>query len=149
MNTAAAIAVAKGLGIRFEGFRSVPYLCPAGVPSIGFGATFYEDGTAVTLGDAPITRERAERLLAFHILRVFMPATIKLCPNIDTPERLGAISDFTLNLGSGRLRASTLRRKILAGDWAAVPAELRKWTRGGGKILRGLVLRREAEIGYL
>jgi len=72
-----------------------------------------------------------------------------LCPNIDTPERLGAITDFCFNLGSGNLRASTLRRKILAGDWGAVPAELRKWVRGGGRVLKGLVLRREAEIGYV
>ena len=149
MNTAEAIAIAKSLGMRFEGFRSRPYLCPAGVPSIGFGATFYEDGTAVTLGDAPISRERAERLLAFHILRVFMPATIKLCPSIDTPARLGAISDWTLNLGSGRLRASTLRKKILAGDWEAVPGELRKWVRAGGRVLPGLVARREAEIALI
>jgi lysozyme len=144
-----AIAVATLLGKRWEGFRSVPYLCSAGVPTIGFGATYYENGVHVTLGDPPITKERAERLLAYHILRVYLPAVIKLCPNIDSPERLGAISDFTLNLGSGRLRASNLRKKILAGDWAAVPGELRKWTRGGGKVLRGLVLRREAEIGYL
>lgn len=146
---AEAIAVATALGKHFEGFRSAPYLCAAGVPTIGFGATYYEDGTAVTLGDAPITRERAERLLAFHILRVYMPATIKLCPSIDTPKRLGAISDFTLNLGSGRLRGSTLRKKILAGDWEAVPGELRKWTRGGGRVLRGLVLRREAEASFI
>ncbi len=149
MNMAEAIAVATALGKHFEGFRSVPYLCPAGVPTIGFGATYYEDGTPVTLGDPPISRERAERLLAFHILRVYMPATIKLCPNIDTARRLGAISDFTLNLGSGRLRASNLRKKILAGDWEAVPGQLRKWVKANGKILRGLVLRREAEIGYI
>lgn len=149
MNMTEAIAVATELGKHFEGFRSVPYLCPAGVPSIGFGATYYEDGTAVTLGDPPITRERAERLLAFHILRVYMPATIKLCPNTNTPGRLGALSDFALNVGTGRLRGSTLRRKILAGDWEAVPGELRKWTKGGGRVLRGLVLRREAEASFV
>lgn len=149
MNTAEAIAIAKALAAHFEGFYSKPYLCPAGVPTIGFGATYYEDGTPVTLADPPISRERAERLLAFHILRRFMPATIKLCPNIDTPGRLGALTDFAFNLGSGRLRSSALRRKILAGDWEAVPGELRKWTRGGGRVLRGLVLRREAEIVHV
>jgi lysozyme len=74
---------------------------------------------------------------------------MKLCPNIDRPERLGAIADFALNLGSGRLRSSSLRKKILANDWEAVPAELRKWVRGGNRVLRGLVLRREAEIGFI
>lgn len=146
---AQAIVVATGLAKRFEGFRSGPYLDSVGVPTIGFGATFYEDGTAVTLADPPTTRERAERLLAFHILRRFLPATIKLCPNIDSPGRLGAITDFAFNLGSGRLKSSNLRKKILAGDWEAVPAELRKWTRGGGRVLPGLVLRREAEVGYV
>lgn len=144
-----AIAIATRLGERWEGFRSHPYLCPAGVPTIGFGATYYEDGTMVTLFDPPITRERAARLLTFHILRVYMPATIRLCPNIDTPGKLGALSDFALNLGSGRLRASTLRKKILAGDWEAVPDQLRKWVRAGGKVLKGLQLRREAEIACL
>ncbi|MBK8677142.1 MAG: glycoside hydrolase family protein, partial [Cellvibrionales bacterium] len=55
-------------------------------------------------------------------------------------------TDFAFNLGLGRLKASTLRRKINAGDWEAVPGELRKWTRGGNRVLRGLVARREAEI---
>jgi lysozyme len=145
----AAVAVAAAIGRHFEGFRSRPYLCPAGVATIGFGATYYEDGTTVTLLDPPITRERAERLLAYHIQRVYTPAVQRLCPNIDTPERLGAITDFALNLGNGRLRASTLRKRILANDWEAVPAELRKWTCAGGKVLKGLVLRREAEIGYI
>ncbi len=144
-----AIAVATALGERWEGFRSAPYLCPAGIPSIGFGATYYENGVRVTLNDPPITRERAARLLAWHILRMYLPATMHLCPNIDTPERLGSITDFCLNLGSGSLRSSNLRKKILANDWVAVPAELRKWTKANGKILRGLMLRREDEIGYL
>ncbi len=144
-----AVAVTVAIAKPFEGFRSHPYLCPAGVATIGFGATYYEDGTTVTLFDPPINRERAERLLAYHIECVYLPAVKRLCPNIDTPERLGAITDFAFNLGNGNLRASTLRKRILANDWEAVPAELRKWTRAGGKVLKGLVLRREAEIGYI
>lgn len=149
MNELVAVAVASILIRRWEGFRSSPYLCPAGVPTIGYGFTHYADGTAVTLGDPPMTREAAQRLLERLLCTQYIPATIKLCPTIDSPERLGAITDFVYNLGSGNLRASTLRRKILAGDWGAVPAQLRKWTRAGGKILRGLALRREAEIGYV
>jgi lysozyme len=127
----------------------MPYLCPAGVPTIGYGFTHYADGTFVTLGDPPMTRAAAQSLLEFMVRTKYMRETIRLCPNIDTPERLGAITDFAFNLGSGNLRASSLRKKILANDWEAVPAELRKWVKGGGRILKGLVLRREAEIAYI
>jgi lysozyme len=127
----------------------VPYLCPAGVPTIGYGFTHYADGTVVTLADPPMTRAQAQSLLEHMMRTQYMRSTIRLCPNIDSPERLGAITDFAFNIGSGNLRTSNLRKKILAGDWEAVPAELRKWTRGGGRVLRGLVLRREAEIGYV
>ncbi len=144
-----ATAVACILARRWEGFRSRPYLCPAGIPSIGYGFTHYADGTIVTLADPPMTRAQAQSLLEHLVRTRYMPATMKLCPNIDTPERLGAITDFAFNLGSGSLRSSSLRKRILAGDWAAVPGELRKWTRGGGRILRGLVLRREDEIAYI
>lgn len=143
------IEVATALSKHFEGFYPKPYLCPAGIPSIGFGATYYEDGRRVTLADPPITRERALELLAFHLSRVYLPAVRKLCPQIDKAARRGAIADFALNEGAGRLKGSTLRRKINAGEWGDVPAELRKWTRAGGKVLKGLVLRREAEIGCI
>lgn len=142
-----AVAIASLLARRWEGFRSRPYLCPAGIPTIGYGFTHYIDGTIVTLNDPPMTREQAQSLLEFMVRTQYLRSTIRLCPDIDTPQRLGAITDFQFNTGA--LRASTLRKKILANDWAAVPAELRKWTRGGGRILRGLVLRREAEIAYL
>lgn len=144
-----AVAVASLLARRWEGFRSRPYLCPAGIPSIGYGFTYYADGTIVTLNDPPMTRAQAQSLLEFLVRTKYMPQVIRLCPNIDSPDRLGAITDFAFNLGSGSLRSSSLRKKILANDWAAVPDELRKWIRGGGKILRGLVLRREDEIAFI
>lgn len=139
--------IAALLARRFEGTYLRPYLCPAGIPTIGNGATYYEDGTRVTLLDPPITKERAELLLVWMIETVYMPAVLRLCPGITCPYRLAAIIDFAFNLGANNLKQSTLRRRINAGDWDAVPTELRKWVRGGGKVLRGLVLRREAEIG--
>ena len=144
-----AVQVAAALARRFEGLYLTPYLCPAGVPTIGYGATYYEDGTPVTLSDAPITREKAEALLLWMVRTVYLPAVLVLCPYIADANRLAAIIDFAFNLGSTRLKSSTLRRKVNAGDWEAVPAELRKWVRGGGKVLRGLVLRREAEIALI
>ena len=83
------------------------------------------------------------------VRRVYLPAVVKLCPAVDKPQRIAALIDFTFNLGVGRLKGSTLRRKVNAGDWEAVPAELRKWVLGSGKKLRGLVIRREAEIALI
>jgi lysozyme len=140
-----AIQIAAALARRFEGLYLSPYLCPAGVPTIGYGATYYEDGTRVQLTDPPITRARAEVLLLWMVRTVYLPVVIKLCPGVDNPRRLAALIDFTFNLGAGQLKASTLRKRVNAGDWDAVPGELRKWTRGGGRVLRGLVIRREAE----
>lgn len=140
-----ALTVAKALIRRFEGLYLTPYLCPAGVPTIGYGATYYEDGTRVTLLDLPISRHRAEQLLNWHVLNVYLPAVRRLCPGIDTPERLAAIIDFAFNLGGPRLQGSTLRLRINAGRWDDVPFELRKWVMAGGRRVRGLELRREAE----
>ena len=140
-----AILVSTALAQRFEGLYLSPYLCPAGVPTIGYGATYYEDGTRVTLLDAPITRERAIALLQWMVRTVYLPAVMRLCPGIDNPNRLAALIDFTFNLGGSALKNSTLRRKVNAGMWAAVPTELRKWVMAAGKRLRGLVIRREAE----
>lgn len=140
-----AIEVATALAQRFEGYSADPYLCPAGVPTIGFGATYYEDGTAVRLTDAAIDRERAEQLLAWQLERVYLPQVRRLCPDIDTPHRLAAIVDFAFNLGAANLRHSTLRRRINAGLWDDVPAQLLRWNKAAGRVLRGLTLRRMAE----
>ena len=144
-----AIAVAAALCRRFEGLFLTSYLCPAGVATIGYGATFYEDGRRVTLHDAPITRARAEALLLWMIQTQYLPAVLKLCPDIGCPMRLAAIIDFTFNLGAGRLQTSTLRRRVNQRDWTAASQELRRWVYGGGRVLSGLVTRREAEATWL
>lgn len=144
-----AVAIACKLEERWEGFSAEPYLCPAGVPTIGFGFTHYADGRPVTLSDPPMTREAARELLVYLTRTKYLPTVLRLCPGIDTPERLGAITDFCFNLGEGNLRTSTLRRKINARKWDAVPDQLRRWTRANGRVLRGLVLRREAEAQYI
>lgn len=143
------VAIAATLARRFEGFYSHPYLCPAGVPTIGYGATYYEDGTAVTLKDPAISKDRAEVLLLWMVRTVYLPTVARLCPGADSPERLAALIDFTFNLGGSALRASTLRRRVNAGRWEDVPSELRKWVKGGGRVLRGLVIRREAEAALV
>lgn len=146
MNPEEVLRLSAALARRFEGCYLKPYLCPAGVPTIGYGATRYEDGRRVTLTDPPITRERAESLLRANLKQQFIFATVKLCPGADSEARLAALVDFAFNLGTGRLKSSTLRKRVNAGEWDLVPDEFRKWTRGGGRVLRGLVLRREAEV---
>ena len=141
-----AVDVAAALCRRFEGCYLTPYLCPAGVPTIGYGATYYESGHRVTLLDAAITKERAEALLLWMVRTRYLPAVVRLCPGIDSAERLAAIIDFTFNLGDGKLRVSTLRKRINTGRWESVPAELMKWNKAGGRELAGLTRRRSAEV---
>ncbi len=142
----AAIDLAK----HFEGFhrvpkadplrRAYPYVCPAGYWTIGFGHLCKPD-------HPPIDEVQAEIYLATD-LQIALVATLKYCPVlVQEPEnRLSAIVDFTFNLGAGRLQSSTLRRRINQHDWRGAADELRRWVRGGGKVLSGLVVRREAEV---
>jgi lysozyme len=139
------VEVAAALCRRFEGFFSAPYLCPAGVPTIGYGATYYEDGRKVTLRDPSITRERAEELLQFQIRSRYLPAVMRLCPRADSNGRVAALIDFAFNLGEGNLAASTLRRKVNAGAWDEVAYQFMRWNRAGGVVLAGLTKRRKAE----
>jgi lysozyme len=141
-----ALDVAAQLCKTFEGFRAAPYLCPAGVATIGYGNTFYADGVEVTLQDKPIAQSEAESMLLTSLATLYLPAVLKASPGlIAHPEKLGALTDFAYNLGAARYRASTLRKRIDAGDWEGAADELLKWTKGGGKVLPGLVRRREAE----
>ena len=148
MNLDIALAMCQ----RFEGFRGTPYLCPAGVATIGYGSTFYADGLKVTLQDSPISEPAARALLVHELEHKYAPAVIRLCPALfqlalqhNDWGKLCAIVDFAYNLGAGRLQTSTLRRKINQQDWLGAKAELSKWVRGGGKVLPGLVARRAEE----
>ena len=125
---------------RYEGLRLRAYLCPAGIPTIGYGHT-----KGVSLGQV-ITVEEAESLLQ-QDMSLALASTLQLCPALAKDQlKLAAVADFTFNLGAGRLRASTLRRRINDGDYEDVPHQLRRWVRAGPKILPGLVARRESEI---
>lgn len=145
--------IAIELAKRFEGFErkatrgieitAVPYICPAGFWTIGYGHLCKPD-------HPPITEAEAEVYLA-HDLQTALAATLRYCPVLATESdvRLAAIVDFTFNLGTGRLQASTLRRRINQRDWLSAVQELRRWVYGGGKVLPGLVTRREAEATWL
>lgn len=144
------LELATTLCKEFEGFRAKPYLCPAGVPTIGYGSTRYLDGRKVTLDDPPITRMVADMLLREQLARDYLPGVLRACPSlIAHPQALNAIVDFAYNLGVGRLQTSTLRRRINHGDWDGAKEQLMRWVRGGGRILPGLVRRRKAEAALL
>lgn len=127
---------------RFEGYCRRAYLCPAGVWTIGYGST----GPDIKPGMI-WSREQAEARMLGDARR-FVVAAKRLCPTAEG-RTLAALADFAYNLGAGRLAGSTLRRKFNAGDIAGARRELRKWVRGGGRILPGLVIRREAEAALL
>lgn len=146
-------SAAVGLAKRFEGFHRVPkhdpqrrahpYICPAGYWTIGYGRLCKPD-------HPPINEEEGEMYLR-QDLRTALAATLRYCPVLATApeERIAAIVDFTFNLGAGQLQASTLRRRVNQRDWTAAASELRRWVYGGGKILPGLVARRDAESAML
>jgi len=142
MNLELAAALCK----QFEGFRSKPYLCPANVATIGYGSTYYADGRKVTLNDPPTTQEEAHVLLMHELEHTYLPGVLRNCPILATDERkCNAIVDFAYNLGVGRVQTSTLKRKINAQDWEGAQEQLMLWTKGGGKVLPGLLKRRKAE----
>ena len=144
---ASDLEIAGALCRRFEGFYPRPYLCPANVPTIGYGSTRYEDGTKVSLTDPPVTRERAESLLQFELAHC-RKAVVKYCPGVGDGTS-AALIDFVYNLGAGRLAGSTLRKRVNAGDLDGARTEIMRWVRGGGKVLPGLVKRRAAEAALL
>lgn len=142
--------IAAGLCQVFEGFRSKPYLCPAGVATIGYGSTYYADKRKVTLQDAPISEPEAKALLMTELEHTYLPGVLRNCPSLITDVRkCNAIVDFVYNLGVGRLQTSTLKRKINAQDWEGAKEQLMLWTKGGGKVLPGLLKRRQAECTLL
>lgn len=123
----------------FEGFRSAPYICPAGVATYGYGTT-----AGVTMNTPPITEDEAEALLARDLLR-FERSVSRLCPVPLTQGQFDALVSFSYNLGSGALQSSTLRRRLLRGDYEGAADELLRWVWAGGRRLAGLVRRRAAE----
>jgi len=144
------LEIAAEMCKRFEGYRAKPYLCPAGVATIGYGSTYYADGRKVTLNDPPTTQEEAHVLLMHELEHNYLPGVLRNCPGLITDVRkCNAIVDFCYNLGTGRLQTSTLKRKINANDWEGAKEQLMLWTKGGGKVLPGLFKRRTAECALL
>ena len=129
----------------FEGYKAKAYLCPANVPTIGFGSTMHKDGRKVKLSDT-INEDQAEELLMWELKN----KSNALYGLILNQNQFDSILSFVYNLGIGAFANSTLRKKILANpDDPSIKAEFMRWNKArvGGEfmVLKGLTRRREAE----
>jgi GH24 family phage-related lysozyme (muramidase) len=129
---------------KFEGCKLKAYRCPANVCTIGYGHTSAAGMPQVTDG-MTITQERAEEILRVDIVK-YEVAVMDLVKVKLTQNQFDVLVDFAYNAGVGALKSSTLLKKVNAGKFDDVPAELMKWTKGGGKVLPGLVRRRQAAV---
>ena len=129
---------------KFEGCKLKAYRCPANVCTIGYGHTSAAGAPEVTEG-LTITQARAEEVLKIDILK-YERAVDELVKVELTQNQFDVLVDFAYNAGVGALKSSTLLKKVNAGKFDDVPAELMKWTKGGGKVLPGLVRRRQAAV---
>lgn len=124
----------------FEGFSSTAYRCPAGVWTCGFGAT---KGITPT---TRCTRAEAEQWLRRDLAPI--EAYLNTIPEVDTQGEYDALCSFIFNLGIGNFKSSTLLRKIKEGaPTEEIQAQFHRWVYAGGKVLKGLVKRREWEAG--
>ena len=128
---------------KYEGFKSKAYLCPAGIPSIGYGSTFWTDNSRVKLGQE-ISMENAERLVIYYLAN-----TAHFIPDVNQ-NQFDALCSFIYNVGVANFRKSTLLKKIIDNpNDITIRDEFMKWTmgrvRGSLTQLPGLVKRRMAE----
>lgn len=150
----------------FESFRSAPYICPAGVPTIGYGTTRYPWGNLVSMRDKHISMKVAEGYL-FHDMRQFERAVNDYCQPAEplNENQFSALVDLVYNIGPTNFRKSTLLKKVNANpNDPSIRAEFMKWVwadasndgidnDGDGRIdepgekkqLPGLIRRRKAE----
>ena len=154
---------------KYEGFRSRPYLCPAHIWTIGYGHVLYQEQIRLpmvrppgkTKDDIPMirseyplkpednrvwTKEEINELFRVDV-EAFERGVLRLVPSVSGRQgSFDALVSFAFNAGLGNLQRSTIRMKANREDWEGAAAAFRVWTKGGGKVLPGLVKRREAEI---
>lgn len=124
---------------KFEGFSEKPYICPAGKATIGFGSTFYEDGTPVKMTDKPITKERARELV-----RWYCETQIKYPRDDLNNDQKASVCSLIFNIGQSAFDKSKCKKAIVAGDWAEAHRQW-DWITANGKVLPGLIIRRQKE----
>lgn len=136
----------------FESFRAAPYLCSAGVPTIGYGTTIYPNGMKVKLSDQKITQQLAENFLQNHV-NAIEKDVLSLVKVPLKQNQFDALVSFAYNVGSDidedtkaeGLGDSTLLKLLNAGDIVGASKQFELWNKAGGKVSNGLIRRRKAE----
>lgn len=129
---------------KYEGYSGIAYLCPAKVPTIGWGSTMYDNGQKVQMGDV-ISKDRAEELLKFQVNKVALDLyklELKLNQN-----QSDSITSLVYNIGISAFKKSTIYRMIKTNpNNNEIAVQFGRWVYGGGKMLPGLVRRRAEEM---
>jgi lysozyme len=137
----------KGINLikQFEGFLAKPYKCPAGIPTIGYGATYYPSGLKVTLNDKAITEAQATTML-MNMLKTYEKSVDSFCRDDINQNQFDALVSFSYNVGVNALKNSTLLKKVNKDpNDPTIRAEFLRWNKAAGKVLKGLTNRRIAE----
>ena len=131
---------------KHEGFRNHPYKDVKGIPTIGYGNTFYEDGTKVTMEDHPITKKRGEELLKIIVNKFEVGVWENLEVEVNQ-NQFDALVSFAYNVGVSAFKYSTLLKKINndPNDFEAIKKQFKRWNKSGGKVYKGLEKRRNQE----
>jgi lysozyme len=130
---------------KFEGFKSRPYLCPSGIPTIGYGNTYYPDGMKVKISDPPVNENQANELLK-SILSKFESGVNQCLIKSINQNQFDALVSFAFNIGMGNFKKSTLLKKVNINPVdPTIKNEFLRWNKSGGKVLNGLIRRRESE----
>ena len=130
----------EGLALikKFEGCELKAYQCSAGVWTIGYGHTKgVEEGMT-------ITKDQAEQMLLEELVE-YEVAVEEAVDNQLDQCMFDALVSWTYNLGPTNLNNSTMLKVLNAGEYDEVPAQIKRWNKAGGKVLQGLIRRREAE----
>lgn len=141
--TVAAHQTAMQMIKEFEACRLEAYADVAGIPTIGWGTTHYENGEPVRLGEH-ITQERADALLAHDMVKFEKAIQNHVVPQL-SPHQTAALISFVYNVGVGAFFHSTLLRYLNENDITAATGEFMKWVHAGGRVIGGLKDRRMAE----
>lgn len=127
-----------------EGVRYEPYRCPAGLWTVGVGHLIGDGKTLPPDWKRKFSTQEVDSILAAD-LRRFERGVLRLCPVPLSQGQFDALVSFSFNVGLGALQRSTLRMKTNRGDKSGAVKEFMKWTKGGGRVLPGLVTRRKDE----
>jgi len=128
-----------------EGLRLKPYLCPAKIPTIGYGNTYYTDGKRVTLLDKEITKQQAFDMFK-EVANRFAKRVDELVTSNINQNQFNSLVSFAYNVGTGNFSSSTLLKKVNRNpNDLSIKDEFLRWNKAGGKVINGLTNRRNEE----